>query len=402
MRLFVSDSVTVRITCAYFGEKSGSTEKFFNSCVAGGIKIYKIRRDEFGVVCKISSRDFKKIRSYARESGVRLCIIRKSGIGLYIKHRRKRHGFFAGGALALALMAYLTSCIWVIDIIGNENVSDDVIISCLESNGIKIGNFRYGYDMKKLQNKMLSDLNSLAWLWVDIDGTRVTVRVREKNFGVESEEQDGAYNMVASYSGYVKDILAKSGRCVVERGSIVSEGDLLISGISATSFRGNRYIHSQGAVLARTWRKKSGEYHHTKTEFLQSGNKIQKSTVNFFGFDVKLYLSENVDFDLFEKSTKKGQLKIFKNIYLPISFTTDEFCEIIREDTEIDDREVVLTAAKYLTAQIESERSEGAVTVKRECEYKKLDNGNMFVTVIVESEENIAQPVKIEVDETKE
>ena len=95
-------------------------------------------------------------------------------------------------------------------------------------------------------------------------------------------------------------------------------------------------------------------------------------------------------------------MKILGNIYLPVSFTTDTFCEIIREDKKITDADAVSVAVNSLTAQIESERSKGAVTVKREYEYQKLENGDVFVTVTVESEENIARPVQIEVDKTEE
>ena len=395
MKYNITDSVTVRVS-------RRGCEKFFNRCSDCGIRLSGVCNDGYGVVCRMSSADFRRIRPCARGIGVHVSIIRKSGLGLYLKHRRKRRAFFIGGAAALLIMFYLTSCIWVIDVTGNEKIPDKVILSSIEKHGLKVGSLRYGHDIKKLQNEVLIDLDSLSWLWVDIDGTRAVVKVREKELGVESENRDGAYNMVASHSGYVTDIVAKSGRKVIERGDVVAEGDLLISGISATNFKGNRYIHSQGTVTAQTWRKKSGEYHHTKTEFKKTGKKVKKRTVNFFGFDVKLYLSKKTGFELYEESKKSSQMKILGNIYLPVSFTTDTFCEIIREDKKITDADAVSAAVNSLTAQIEGERSEGAVTVKREYEYQKLENGDVFVTVTVESEENIARPVKIEVDKTED
>ena len=52
--------------------------------------------------------------------------------------------------------------------------------------------------------------------------------------------------------------------------------------------------------------------------------------------------------------------------------------------------------------QIKKERSDDAVTINRTYSYEELRNGNLYVTVTLESEENIARPVKIEVDTTEE
>lgn len=395
MNINICDRVTVRIS-------GGGCEKFFNLCAEKGICLSNVRCDSFGAVCSMAAGDFRRIRGCVRESGVHLSIIRKSGLGLYFSRRRKRHAFFIGALLSLSAMIYLTSCIWVVDVTGNESVSDEIITEALENHGFKVGSLRYGHNIKKLQNSVLIDLDSLAWLWINIDGTHATVEVREKGSTVAPEDTHGAYNIVASHSGYITDIIAKSGRKVIERGAVVSEGDLLISGISSTNFHGNRYIHSDGVVMAKTWRKKSGEYHHTKSTFLKTGKKVKKRTVNFFGFDVKLYLSNKIDYELYEENTKTKRLKIFDDFYMPVSFTTDTFYEIIKEDSEISDAQAVSAAVENLTAQIESERSEGAATVQREYEYQKLENGNVFVTVTVESEENIAKPIKIEVDKTEE
>ena len=103
-----------------------------------------------------------------------------------------------------------------------------------------------------------------------------------------------------------------------------------------------------------------------------------------------------------EVETKKRQIKIFDNIYLPLTFTTDTFYEIIKSNVEISDSEVVSAAVDRLTYEIEKERAEGAVTAKREYAYKKLENGNVFVSVTVESSENIAVPVRIDIEKTEE
>lgn len=395
MKFNFSDCVTVRIS-------GKGCEDFFNLCSQNCIYLSDVRHDEYGAVCRISSADFRRVRGCVKKSGVHLSIIRKSGLGLYLKRHRKRYGFFAGAVITVLIMVYLTSCIWVIDINGNKYVDDSTIVTALKNHGLHVGSFRFGHDIKQLQNDVLLDVDSLAWLWVTLDGTRAVVDVREKGDSVDVMDNDTAYNIVASCDGYITDIIAKSGQKVIARGDTVKKGDLLISGISSTNFHGNRYIHSDGIVMAQTWRQKCGEYHHTKTVFSRSGKKVEKKSVNFLNFDVKLYLSEEPGFNLYEIDSEKKPLKIFGNIYLPVTFTTDTFYEIIRNDVEITDSEAVSSAVDRMTYEIETERGNNAKTVKREYKYTKLENGNVFVTVTIESNENIALPIKIDVEKTEE
>lgn len=389
------NTVTIRISEKNF-------ENFLNECRKEEIFITDIRKDSYGYVCCMSFKNFKRIRAAARNSGVRISIIRKQGAGYFVRIHKKRYGFYAGAVIALVLLIYLTSCIWVIDVIGNESTAGDEILKTLDDNGIGIGKLRYGKDISHIKNKCLIELDSLSWLWVTIEGTRAVVEVREKTTGMEILNTTTPHNLVASYPGQITDMQVKYGQKVVARDDIVSQGDLLVSGVCATKTRGNRYVNAHGTVTARTWRTKSGEYHHTARNEIKTGNTEIKRSITMFGKKIKLYTDSKPSFDDYTKQTKVKQMRIFKNIYLPLSFTTDEFCEIIVKNETLSDEVVARQAADRLTDEIKKERSEDAATVNRTYSYEVLENGNLFVTVTLESEENIAKPVKIEVETTEE
>lgn len=392
----MTDCVTLRVSGC-------GKEKFMNFCSDNNINLSNIFFDDFGMLCTMRAADFKKTRPCVKRAGVHVCIVRKKGAGIYFRLRRRRYGFFGGAFAALIFMIYLTSHIWVIDIIGNETIPDNTIYAALEKHGLKTGSFKYGYDMKKFQNDMLLELDSLSWIWVNIDGTKAVVQVREKGDTPEIADKNQIYNIIASQNGYITDIIAKSGRCVVNVGDVVNEGDLLISGIGSTAYKGNRYIHSYGSVFAKTSRTKSGEYNHTKTVCTLSGKKTNKISFTLFGHKFKLFLNGECEYKYFEKKKYTKKLKIFNNFYLPITFTRETFCEIIRKDVAISDSEAVAAAVKKLTSDIESERSDDAKTIKKEYKYSKNnENGNLTVTVTVDSIENIAVPVKIETYDSEE
>ena len=87
---------------------------------------------------------------------------------------------------------------------------------------------------------------------------------------------------------------------------------------------------------------------------------------------------------------------------MPLSFTTEEFCEIITEEEILPDSVVVSEAVEYLTGQIEAERSTGAITENRSYTCEVVPGGNLYVTVTLESLEDISFPVEIEVQSTEE
>ena len=391
----ISNTVTVRIRGKNF-------ERFVNECGKEGITLTAISYNADGPHCAMKFSDFRKIRPVAKRSGVSLKIVKKDGMGFFLRLHRRRYGFFAGAILTLAIMIYLTSCIWVIDIVGNDTTKSEEIRSVLKESGIYIGALRFGHDLSDIKNEALIKLDTLSWLWVSLDGTRAYVEVREKGDALTIVDKSKPYNLVASWPGVIYDMQVKSGRKTVVRGDTVQKGDLLVSGITQTAYGGNRYITSSGTVTARTWRSMEGEYHHTQTNKIRTGNLHRRFKVNFFGKTFKLYLKEKCKFDNFQSEKKTENIKIFKNIYLPITFTTEVFYEIILEDETIPDSIVISEAVESLTEKIKTQRAEGAVTLKRTYSYEKLPGGNLSISVTIESLENIAHPVEIEVTDAED
>ncbi len=388
------NTVTVRISKKNF-------ENFANECKNENILLNDIVPEEDCFNCDMSFSDYKRIRGIASKSGTKIKIIKKRGAGYFVKKHKRRYGFYAGAFLALSLFAYLTSCIWVVEVVGNDKTATERILEVVEKNGIGIGSFRFGKDLADIKNKSLIELDTLSWLWVSLDGTRAVVEVREKGDSRDIIDKTKPCNLVASHPGVIVDMEVKSGRKIVERGATVSKGQLLVSGAVET-FTGNRYIYSSGTVTARTWRTMSGEYHHTQTNRIKTDETEKKISLEVFGKKVKLYKDPLPSFENYDVSVKEKRLRIFKNIYLPLSFTTEEFCEIITEEEILPDSVVVSEAVEYLTGQIEAERSTGAITENRSYTCEVVPGGNLYVTVTLESLEDISFPVEIEVQSTEE
>lgn len=285
---------------------------------------------------------------------------------------------------------------------GNQRVPKEEIVKVLDKYGIGIGKLRYFKKISKIKNYALIELDSLSWLWVSIDGTRVLVEVREKDPGKGIFPNDVFCNLVATHPGQIVDMRVRHGRKAVERNMVVDEGQLLVSGISETKYHGNRYIHADGEIMAKTWRSKGGEYSLINKYDTPTGKKEKMHTLNIFGLKVKNIFKSKPNFKNYKKKINRKHLKISDNFYLPLTFTTEEFYEIITVNEILSKEEALSRAVDSLSKNICSERSADAVTTDIMHTCTELENGNIYVYVTVESIENIARKEKIVVDTLEE
>jgi len=285
---------------------------------------------------------------------------------------------------------------------GNDTTSEKEILEVMKDCGIGIGKPRFGKKISHIKNRALIELDTLSWLWVTLDGTRAVVEVREKGDSEDILDRVHPHNLVASCDGEIVDMQVRTGKKMVERGNIVSKGDLLVSGAVETVYKPNRYVHARGSVIARTWRSAEGEYTHVDLAKYKTGNTRKRHSIKIFGREIRLFFSKKAPFKDYILQTDVKSIKIFKNIYLPFCFTTETFCEIIEKENTLEDEVVIERAVNKLTEAIEDERHEDAVTLQRTYSYETLPNGNLHIIVTLESRENIAIPVSMTVETTEE
>ena len=386
---FWKNKVTLRVNERVFGDLMKESTKIGVSLE----KIYKVD-DEYFFTMTFKDYEILNTTPFGHLSEV----VKKRGAGYFAYLHRKRYGFYVGALLSLLIMVYLTSCIWVVDVVGNEETSEKEIKAVLNDCGIGIGKIRYGKKISEIKNRALLRLDTLAWLWVRIEGTRAIVEVREKGDTRGIFARDECYNLVAAYGGLITDMRVRHGRKVVGRGDVVNKGDLLVSGVSDTRYNGIRFIHANGEVIATTWRKSEGEFEPFIKKRCKTGKSVKRIGIRLLGHNINNVFKKDIPFEEYDRKIHKKQLKLFENIYLPLTFTTEEFYEIIIRNEPLEGEALLKRSVDALKSKIESCRTDGAKTLSTEYEYTKLKNGNLYVKLTVESLENIAQEAKIEVE----
>jgi len=270
------------------GEKP---ECIINLCMSEGYSVWDIERGNDGLVISILANDYIKLFSLRKTLPVRVKIkmLEKRGASFTFRKIKKRSGIAAGIALFLSINILLSSYIWEVKVIGNENIDENSILSVCNDNGLDIGVKRKEVDLNKLKQTIPINVSGIAWTSVNIEGSVASVNISEST---ESEKKDDMpANIIASRDGVIESIKVIEGKKVTEVGKAVSKGELLVSGIIETE-ENQKFLEAEGIILAETHRRYVYEIDKNLVFQNANGNAERRSIFYFFGLKIPLYLSK--------------------------------------------------------------------------------------------------------------
>ncbi len=258
-------------------------EKFINVCINRGIFLWDInRQNSRSVTLKVGVRAFKKLRPAARKTRCRLSVRAKKGLPFLLRKYRKRKTFAVGCLIFVGMVYLLSSFIWTVEVYGNEKVPTQEIVESLSESGLKAGVWKPVINTETITNRMMISMQELAWISIDISGTRAIVEVAERVKQPRIIEKDVPCNIVAAKDGIVDSIYVKEGTPIVDEGSTVKKGDLLVAGMVESKYGVVRYVHAMADITARTWYEESAAALFSRTKIIDTGNTKNKYSVKLF------------------------------------------------------------------------------------------------------------------------
>ena len=90
-----------------FKAKGGFCERFINLCAFRRIDLWDVTLDGDTIKAKISIKNFKKLRSIARKTGVKISITQKRGLPFYMRSHSDRVGLLIGAGIFLFFMTVM-------------------------------------------------------------------------------------------------------------------------------------------------------------------------------------------------------------------------------------------------------------------------------------------------------
>lgn len=368
-------------------------ERLLNLAASYDIYIWDIKRHNNIILeMKSTTKGFKAMKQIVKKVGCRISIKEKIGIPFVFFKLRKRKMLAVGFLFFLISIFLLTSTIWKIEIIGNIQTPREEIISLLKDNNISTGKLKFRVDKDRIKSLLIEEYDYISFIAPTIKGTKLTIELKEQDLPPEKVNKDYPCNIIAKKKGVILKAVAKNGNSLVEKGQIVEEGQLLISGILKNE-RTDRtiYVHSEGEVLAIT------RYSHAISEpiikieekltgeiYTQKGLEIMDKGIKFIKGDIpfKEYREEIVERNLI--NTGKT------NIDLPIKIVDYTYKEVetreVKQNIDFLKKSLAIDATQVINEELSKDAE-----IKSKNIINDIDGNILTVHVVIEAVEDIGK-----------
>lgn len=330
--------------------EGGFTGQFLNMCRGMGVAFRDARCKENCLYINITPEEIYAVRHAARESGVKVRIIRKSGLVFPFRRYRKRTGMAVGFVVFMLLLYHLSGFVWNVELVGESRYySAEEIFSALESNGISIGRSLKNIDADYTENNILTELTKLKRLAISVDATTVTVELADKAElnGLPETETGYPCDIVSSCDAYIISVVPYAGEAQVKPGDTVRKGQILVSGIFEDSGGRTYLTESKAEIIGQITMEKTLEISALNEEAEPTGRKYKKTSINFFGLRINFYSDSGNRYPKCDIIKQSRQLTIFDR-KLPVSIETVTESELSVDERMLTEEELQEKALRQL------------------------------------------------------
>ena len=309
-----------------------SVERFMNLVTYNNIYLWDIKRNQNGVILKVSIRGFKLLKKYARKTGCKIKILKKNGLPFEIYKYKKRKIFAGGIIFFIGFLYLLSSFVWFIDIKGNKKIDSNRILKFCESKNLKFGCLKYKLNIKELERDLLNNFNEISWINIKLKGTRAIINIKEIISKQKIIDKRTPCNIIAKKNGLILNVITSSGTPKVKINDVVKKGDILVSGEvliennnSETSQPSVNYVHADAKVMAKTYYEMNFKVPYEYIFKKYTGQTKKNYILELY--NKKISLSNGIKFINYDKISSVKELRFNKNYALPIKIFINEYHE---------------------------------------------------------------------------
>ena len=374
--------------------ESGFPERVLNLCGEYGLAFWDLQWESAAAFTfTLARRDWKRLRRITAKLDCELTAVSWRGTPFFLGRMRYRYGLWVTLGLCSLLLLWGSFYIWDFEIEGNETVSDQTILRALEKYGVAFGTFGYDVNSFQLRNDLLLELPELSYIAVNVRGSRAYVQVRERVDAPEIIDMDQPGNTVAAKDALVTEIQPWDGEKMVLPGTMVREGQLLISGVVDSGYGGSRYVGGMGKVYGRTWYTLRCRVPLTVAEKTYTGEKSVRRAVLLGKNRVNLYIGSSISGDTCDKIIDWNQWELPGGLVLPVTVVTETLEEYTLTETRRSQEEAQALGTLTLDRQLEALLGDGEL-LSRQIN-SQVEGDTLLVTLTAECEEQIGKFVEI-------
>lgn len=313
-------------------------EKFLNGLLFKNIKFRGLQKiDEENMTFVVSKRRYNKryFDDLLKNTHNISCEVKEVGVMSILSKYKKRSGLLVGAILGISMLMISTMFIWDVKIIQNEDINEEKVIELLDYLGCKVGAVKKSLDIVDIQNKYIIRDPEISWIAINLKGTVANVEIKKRKEPAKIIDKNTPVNIVAKKTGKIISMDVFQGTAVAIEGNTVKKGELLISGVIDSNSVGLRIKHATGKILAETYRKINIEIPLSGNEKVYTGNQKTKSKYKILGQSIAVGVDFSKQFELYDRHTEEGNIRIFDKIVLPILKNTEYYEEYILKEKKI-------------------------------------------------------------------
>lgn len=384
---FFKGHVTVRV-------EGGFPERVLNLCAARQIHFWDLNWETpISFTFTMTRRSFRELKKHQGKLGAELQVVGREGLPYFARRFRRRYVLVAGLGLCMLLLLVGSFFIWDIQIEGNVRVSQEEIRRALDKYGVNMGTYSFSIQSEELRNQILLEIPELSYIAVNVSGSRAYVQVRERVDAPEIIDMRQPGNTVANRDALVTAIEPWDGVKMVLPGTMVKEGQLLISGVMDTGYGGNRYVRGMGKVYGRTWYTLRCRVPLTVSETVYTGENQTRRAVLLGKNRINMYIGSSISQDNCDKIINWDQWELPGGLVLPVTVVTETLRPYTVTETRRSEEEALAMAEAVLDRELTALLGDGEL-LRREVNYQ-VEGDTLLVTLTAECEEQIGKFVEI-------
>ena len=233
--------------------------------------------------------------------------------------------------IGLITLKLLTSIIYNVEIIYNDQETIKFLKQELKNYGIKEKTFKKNYhQIQKIKEDLINKYkDKIEWIEIETKGTKYIVRT-EIRIIKEKEEQPKNRNIVSKKEAIIKEVQATKGQIIKEKNTYVKKGDIVISGNIMDNEIIKDKVPAEGIIFGETWYEINVTYPFVYQETKELNNKKEVYVIKFLNKNIELFNKNKF------KTKKIKEKNILSNKLLPISF-------VKQNQTQTEEIEQILT-----------------------------------------------------------
>ncbi len=394
---YLRGSLWVEVTGAF-------PERFLNLCAQGGLAFWALELpNQHTLRLRIARRNAKQAEQLARRVGCEFTVLEHSGLPHFLQRFRRRYALLLGLALALCAVAVLSRFILTIEVSGNQTVSTARILEQLKQHGVRPGAYGPSIDENLVCNQVRLALDELAWIAVNLHGTRAEVLVAERIPKPQVVDESIPAHIVADGAGIITKMRVLNGQARFDVGDTVVDGEVLISGVMdleepqySTIDMGTLTVRAEGVVQARTWRTLTAVIPLETTVKTYTGEETVRRSLTFFSHRLQFYKNGGISYTKYDKMAQTRSLSLPKVGIVPVALKRETVREYDLAAASIDPEAAGQLLRTQLEQRLQTLVADHDGQVVRTAFSTTQSDGMLTVTLVAECSEQIGKTVEFD------